>query len=505
MFAFKPFVRETRKYISHFIPESISVHQALEQTEPLLMIGDPMVNFINDDFLLANKVAKDLFHNHAKEMPIIDYHCHLDPRAIYEDKKFKNIVDVWLSGDHYKWRLMRSNGVSEEYITGNKPDYDKFLKWAEVVEILIGNPLYHWTHMELKRFFGIDELLTPKTAEKIYHEVNKQLEVLSARKLIEMSNVETICTTDDPVDSLEWHELIQRDPTMNTRVLPAFRPDKGLNIELPEYLDWINRLGEVVGYPIDSLDALEKAFETRIRFFHEHGCRLSDHALDFVNYEKAARDETAFIFERAINKESLSRSEIKKYKGYILVYLGRLYHRHGWVQQYHVGALRNVSTRMYRLLGPDTGYDMINDIPFAVPLSQLFDALDLTNELPRTILYTLNPRDFEMAITLVQSFQGEQVPGKIQFGAPWWFLDNIDGMEKQLKALGNNGLLTRFIGMLTDSRSFLSYPRHEYFRRILCNVIGEQVEAGLFPNDETLLGRIVENICYHNAKNYLGF
>ncbi|MBN2505001.1 MAG: glucuronate isomerase [Bacilli bacterium] len=464
-----------------------------------------MANFINEDFLLNSDVAKKLYHLHAKALPIIDYHCHLDPRSIYEDTKFKNIVDVWLSGDHYKWRLLRANGVSEEYITGNRPDYEKFLKWAETVEILIGNPLYHWTHMELKRFFGIDSLLSRDTAEEIYALVNKKLENFSARRLIEMSNVEAICTTDDPIDTLQWHELIRKDSSMKTKVLPAFRPDKGLNIELPDFLGWIAKLAEVVGFPLDSLTAFEQAMESRVEFFHSHGCRLSDHALDFVNYEKASRDEAAFIFERALRKESLSRSEIKKYKGYVLVFLGKLYHRYGWVQQYHIGALRNVSTRMYNVLGPDTGYDMINDISFAVPLSQLLDHLDQTNELPKTIIYTLNPRDFESAITMIQAFQGEQVPGKIQFGAPWWFLDNIDGMEKHFKALGNNGLLARFVGMLTDSRSFLSYPRHEYFRRILCNFMGEQVKLGLFPSDEALLGRIVEDICYYNAKRYFDF
>ena len=461
-----------------------------------------MSPFIHDDVLLHNEFGKILYHQHAKKMPIIDYHCHLDPKEIYEDKKFRNIVDVWLSGDHYKWRLMRANGVTEDYITGDKPDFAKFEKWAEVVAILLGNPLYHWTHFELKRYFGIDELLSPETAKAIYDKVNEKLAKLSARKLIEQSGIEVICTTDDPTDDLKWHSLLARDTKMKTRVFPAFRPDKALNIELTGYLNWVHTLALVVGYPIENLKTFEQALFDRVKYFHELGCRLSDHALDFVNFEKAEAEEVGMIFERALRKESLSRSEIRKYKGYVLGFLGRLYHQYGWVQQYHIGALRNISTRMYERLGPDTGYDAINDSPFALPLSELLDSLDRTGELPKTILYTLNPRDFEVAITLMQTFQGDGIPGKIQFGSPWWFLDTIDGMRKQLKALGNNGLLARFIGMLTDSRSFLSYPRHEYFRRVLCNLIGEEVAQGYFPADEQLLGKMVEDICYNNAKQY---
>ena len=467
-----------------------------------MLTGEAMSTFIHEDMLLQNDFGKMLFHQHAQKMPIIDYHCHLDPKEIYEDKKFRNIVDVWLSGDHYKWRLMRANGVTEDYITGNQPDFAKFQKWAEVVEILLGNPLYHWTHFELKRYFGIDELLGPKTAKMIYTEVNRQLSGLSARKLIEHSGVETICTTDDPTDDLQWHALLKKDPKMKTRVLPAFRPDKGLNIELPDFLNWVHSLASIVGYPIENLKTFEQALFDRVKYFHELGCRLSDHALDYVSLEKAGAEEVGLIFERALRKESLSRSEIRKYKGYILVFLGRLYHQYGWVQQYHIGALRNTSTRMYEKLGPDTGFDAINDISFAYPLSELLDSLDQTGELPKTILYTLNPRDFEVAITLMQAFQGDGIPGKIQFGSPWWFLDTMDGMRKHFKALGNNGLLARFIGMLTDSRSFLSYPRHEYFRRVLCDFIGEEVVRGHFPKDETLLGKMVEDICYNNAKKY---
>lgn len=461
--------------------------------------------FIHDDFLLHNDVAKKLFHNYAKKLPIIDYHCHLDPKEIYEDKKFRNLFDAWLSGDHYKWRLMRANGVSEDYITGDKPEFEKFMKWAEVVPLLIGNPLYHWTHFELKNFFGIHELLSPKTAKKIYDDVNQQLEKLSARKLIEMSRVETVVTTDDPTDTLEWHEKIANDDSISFKVLPAFRPDKAINIDLDWFNAWIERLGEVVGYEVSSINQLEKAIEERVEFFHKHGCRLSDHGLDEIVFENSTKDEIDDILKKALKNETLTKREISQYKAHVLVFLGKTYHKYGWVQQYHIGAHRNVNKRRLESLGPDTGFDAINDGLIAKPLSQLLDTLDGSDQLPKTILYTLNPRDFEVAITTMQAFQGDGIPGKIQFGSSWWFLDTIDGMTKQIKALGNNGLLSRFIGMLTDSRSFLSYPRHEYFRRLLCQIIGEEVEKGYFPNDEEILSKIIEDIAYYNAKNYFNF
>lgn len=464
-----------------------------------------MKPFIHDDFLLQNEVAQELYHQYAKKMPIIDYHCHLDPKDIYEDKAFRNLFDVWLSGDHYKWRLMRANGVTEDYITGQKPDEEKFMKWAEVVPSLFGNPLYHWTHFELKRFFNIDTLLSKDTAPTIYNDVNKQLKTLTARKMIEMSHVDIICTTDDPIDSLIWHEKLSQDQTFKTRVLPAFRPDKAINIELSWFQDWIHKLSQVVGYPLSSLDSLKKALIERLDYFHNHGCRLSDHALDVVLYEKTTPEDVAAIYEKAINKQVLTPDEIKQYKGYLLVFLGQEYHKRGWVQQYHIGALRNLSQRHLKALGPDTGFDAINDGLIAEPLAKLLDALDQTNQLPKTILYTLNPRDFEVAITMMQAFQGDGIPGKIQFGSSWWFLDTIDGMTKQIKALANNGLISRFVGMLTDSRSFLSYPRHEYFRRLLCQIIGEEVEKGLFPKDMKRLGEMVEAISYTNAKNYFNF
>jgi len=464
-----------------------------------------MKPFIHDDFLLKSEVAKKLYHDHAKNMPIIDYHCHLDPKEIYEDKTFNNLFDAWLSGDHYKWRLMRANGVTEDYITGNKPDFEKFMKWAEVVPLLIGNPLYHWTHFELKRFFGIDTLLSPETAREIYDQVNLQLKTLTSRAMIQQSNVEVIVTTDDPVDSLEYHEKLSQDTSFTTKVLPAFRPDKAVNIELSWFQEWILKLSKVVGYSLSNLDTLKKALSERITYFHDHGCRLSDHALDVVMYEKASLEEVQTIYEKALRHETLTATEVRKYKGHLLVFLGQQYHHHGWVQQYHIGALRNVSERSLKNLGPDTGFDAINDGLIAKPLSQLLDALDQSGELPKTILYTLNPRDFEVAITMMAAFQGGGIPGKIQFGSAWWFLDTIDGMTKQIKALANNGLIARFIGMLTDSRSFLSYPRHEYFRRLLCNIIAEEVVEGLYPENDPLLGRLVEDIAYGNAKHYFKF
>lgn len=464
-----------------------------------------MKPFIHDDFLLSNDVAKKLYHTYAKNLPIIDYHCHLDPKEIYEDQPFNNLSHVWLGGDHYKWRLMRANGTSEDFITGNKPDIEKFMNWSSVVPTLLGNPLYHWTHLELKRFFNIDDLLSPKTASSIYENVNHQLKTLTPRKLVQMSHVEVICTTDDPIDTLEWHEKIKKDTTFQTQVIPAFRPDKAVNIELSWFQSWVTSLSNVVGYPINTLDDFKKALRERIQYFHDRGTRLSDHGIDHFVYEPAAESTIKRIFSKALKKEELTQTEIKQYKGHMMVFFGREYKKFGWVQQYHIGALRNVSKRMLKELGPDTGFDAINDQLFANALKNCLDALDQTNELPKTIIYTLNPRDFESAITIMQAFQGEGIPGKIQFGSAWWFLDTIDGMTKQMKALANNGLLSQFIGMLTDSRSFLSYPRHEYFRRLLCNIIGEEVVRGYFPEDYEILGKLVQDISYYNAKKYFNF
>ncbi|CCV65861.1 Uronate isomerase/glucuronate isomerase [Paracholeplasma brassicae] len=460
-----------------------------------------MKPFLDKDFMLNSETAKKLYHEHAAKMPIIDYHCHLNPKEIYENKPFENLAKVWLGGDHYKWRLMRANGVDEAYITGDKPDYEKFLKWAEVVPYLVGSPLYHWTHLELQRFFSIQTLLNKDTAKSIYEEANKQLIHLTPKKFIEMSNVKIVCTTDDPTDDLHYHQLLKNENN-SFKVLPAFRPDKAINIELSWFNEWVNKLSSVVGYRIDDLDSLEKALEERMDYFTENGCSLSDHGLDSIVYVESSKEQIEKIFKKARNNEPLSENEIKQYKGHVLVFLGKAYHKRQWVQQYHIGALRNNNSRMLKLLGPDTGYDAINDDPIAKPLSQILNKLEENDQLPKTIIYALNSRDHDIVVTLMQAFQDGKVSGKLQCGSAWWFNDHIDGMKKQMIALANNGLLSQFVGMLTDSRSFLSYPRHEYFRRLVCDLIGTWVEEGLFPNDEVLLGEVVRNISYENANKY---
>ncbi len=464
-----------------------------------------MKKFMCENFLLNSDTAIELYHKYAKDMPIIDYHCHLSPQEIQEDKKYENIAEVWLGGDHYKWRALRSNGVPEKSITGDVSAKEKFNKWAETVPYTIGNPLYHWTHLELKAYFDIHDTLSPKTCDDIWNKCNDKLKDLSARKLITKSNVETICTTDDPIDSLEYHIKLKEDKSFKTKVLPTFRPDKSFNIELTWFTDWISDLSKVVGYKLDTLDALEKALSERVEFFNSVGCKVSDHALDEVVYAESTRAEVEAIYKKGLNKETLTHDELSKYKGHILVFLGREYSKHGWIQQYHIGALRNNSARQLSNLGPDTGFDAINDKTFAVELSALLDKLDSTDELPKTILYVLNPRDNEVIGTMIGCFQGGGIPGKIQFGSGWWFNDQKDGMERQLESLSQLGLLSRFVGMLTDSRSFLSYTRHEYFRRILCNFIGNLVETGQYPNDIEFLGKVVQDICYNNAKNYFNF
>ncbi len=467
------------------------------------------MSFIHDDFLLDNETAKYLYHNHAKKMPIIDYHCHLSPKEIAEDKTFKNITEVWLGGkgfgDHYKWRLMRTNGVEERFMTGNESDFERFMKWADTVKYLFGNPLYHWTHLELKRYFDIDLLLNPDTAKEIYETANKKLANLSAVKFIESSNVEVVCTTDDPIDDLKYHKLIKTKKNYNFKVLPAWRPDVVVNIELDTFNGYINKLAKVVNFKIENLNDLEKALRLRIDYFHENDCRLSDHGIDQMVFLETTKAEVQEIFRKRQEGQKLSKEEIAKYKGYLMTFFGREYHRLNWVQQYHIGAIRDINKRQFNDLGKDSGYDAIQDNLIAEALAQTLNSLDATNQLPKTIIYTLNPRDFEVAITIMQAFQGGGIAGKLQFGAPWWFLDNEDGIEKQFRALANNGLLSKFVGMLTDSRSFLSYPRHEYFRRVLCNYIGKEVEKGRFPNDRALLGKLVEDISYNNAKNYFGY
>lgn len=468
--------------------------------------ADYMKKFMDEDFLLNNETAVKLFHDYASKSPIFDFHCHLNPKDIYEDIRFKNITEVWLYGDHYKWRLMRSNGVDERYITGDADDYSKFLEFAKTIPMAIGNPVYHWTHLELQRYFGINELLNEKTAPMIWEKVNSMLNSseFSVRNIIKKSNVKILCTTDDPTDSLEYHKLLKEDDSFNVKVLPAFRPDKGINIDKDDFKDWVKKLSEVCGKAIESYDDYLDALNSRLEFFDSYGCRLSDHALDFVAYEESTKEEVDEIFKKALKGEKLSQIEVDKYKTSVLQFLGKRYKELGWAMQLHIAALRNTNSRMFKKLGPDTGYDSINDVNIAYPLSKLLDSLESTGSLPKVILYTLNPKDNYVLAALMGSFQGEGIPGKMQFGSAWWFNDNIDGMTEQMKTLANVGLLSKFVGMVTDSRSFLSYPRHEYFRRILCNLIGEWVEKGEVPDDIDLLGKIVQDISFNNAVNYFG-
>jgi glucuronate isomerase len=466
-----------------------------------------MKSFIHDDFLLYSKTARDLYHGYAEKMPIFDYHCHIPPQDIATDRQFANLTQIWLYGDHYKWRAMRTNGVDEKFCTGNATDLEKFEKWAETVPQTLRNPLYHWTHLELKRFFGIDLLLNPQTARKIWDECNAKLNTkeYSVRNIIRMANVHTICTTDDPVDTLEHHQAI-RASGFEVNVLPAWRPDKAMMVEDPAVFNaYIGKLESAAGMEIQEYDSFMEALEKRHHFFHESGCRLSDHGIETAYAEEYTLGEIREIFRKIRNGKNLTQQEILKFKSAMLVEFGIMDYRRGWTQQFHLGALRNNNSRLFRLLGPDTGFDSIGDFEIARPLSRLLDRLDSNNQLAKTILYNLNPRDNELIATMVGNFQDGTVPGKIQFGSGWWFLDQKDGMQKQMQALSSLGLLSRFVGMLTDSRSFLSYTRHEYFRRTLCNLLGEDVEKGEIPADMELLGRMVENICFNNAFQYFGF
>jgi glucuronate isomerase len=466
-----------------------------------------MKKFMDENFLLQTETAQKLYHEHAAKMPIFDYHCHISPKEIAENKSFENITQIWLYGDHYKWRAMRTNGVDERYCTGDASDWEKFEKWAETVPHTLRNPLYHWTHLELKKFFGIDKVLNPETAKEIWDECNEKLTSgdYSCRDIIRMANVDTICTTDDPVDSLEYHQAIKKDG-FEVAVLPAWRPDKAMMVENPEFFnDYVDQLGEVANVEIDSFDAFMVALDKRHQFFHDNGCRLSDHGLDTAFAEDYTEEEINAIFDKICLSKRLKASEILKFKSCMLYEFGIMDHSRGWTQQFHIGAQRNNNTRLFTKLGPDTGFDSIGDVPVAAPLAKLLDRLDLENKLSKTILYNLNPRDNELYATMIGNFQDGSVPGKMQYGSGWWFLDQKDGMEKQMNALSNLGLLSRFVGMLTDSRSFLSYTRHEYFRRTLCNLLGNDVENGEIPNDMQLLGEMVENICYNNARNYFRF
>lgn len=461
--------------------------------------------FLNDDFLLTTEPARQLFHQHAAKMPIIDYHCHLDPREIYEDQPFKNLTAAWLYGDHYKWRLMRANGVPESHITGDASDYDKFLAWARTLPKAIGNPLYSWTHLELRRFFGVNELLNEQTAPAIWEQVNRKLAEpeFTRRGLIRSSRVKTICTTDDPADSLEYHKLL-RETEKEFSVFPTFRPDKALNIDAPGFPAWIAALEKAAGLAVTSYAELLDALKNRVEFFHENGCRLSDHALDVLRYRAGSDADAQAIFAKRLEGADLSAEEITLYRTELLTKLIGFYQDKGWTMQLHLHAFRNNNTPMFHKLGPDTGYDGINDLSLAESLSKLLDRAECATGLPKTILYSLNPKDYPALLALMGCYQ-KDTAGKMQLGSGWWYNDTRNGMREQLTLLADNSLLGNFVGMLTDSRSFLSYTRHEYFRRVLCGLLGELVERGEAPDDAELLGQMVEDIAYNNAAGFFGF
>ena len=459
-----------------------------------------MNNFMDKDFLLNTETAKVLFHEYAESMPIIDYHCHLSPAEILNDKKYRNITELWLGGDHYKWRAMRSNGVDEYYITGGASDYEKFEKWAEVMPRLIGNPLYHWTHLELQRYFGIYELLSPATCSDIWERCNKRLEELSARKCIELMNVRYIYTTDDPCDSLEHHAALTKENT-SFKMLPAWRPDKAVNIDKAGFVEYIAQLSAVCGFEINDFGTLKKALKDRLMHFHEHGCRNSDHGLDYMVSEDPSFAEAAFA--KVLSGEAISKKEADSYKTALLTYLAGEYTRLGWVMQLHYGAVRNVNPVMYAKLGADTGYDAIwGGAENGCLLGGLLGRMEAVGSLPKTIIYSLNPVDNAQIGTVIGCFQNGGARGKIQQGCAWWFNDSLKGMREQLTSLASLSVLGNFVGMVTDSRSFLSYTRHEYFRRIICQILGEWVENGEYPADMAALGEIVRDICYNNANKF---
>lgn len=465
-----------------------------------------MKKFMDKDFMLNTKTASKLYHEFAADMPIFDYHCHLSPKEMYEDKVFDNIAQVFLGGDHYKWRYMRSCGIDEEYITGSASDIEKFKAFCGCLQYAIGNPLYHWTHLELSRYFGIDEPVRGDNAETIWERANEKIKEVSMSPsyLINSSKVAVICTTDDPVDSLEYHKLIAEKGHIKAKVLPAFRPDKMILIEKDDFAGYIKKLEDVSGTKISSFSELILAVYNRIEFFHSMGCRISDHGLEDIPYAEFTAVEADEIFKKKLSGESLTACETEKYKTAVMKALGEKYSCLGWTMQLHYGAIRNNNSRMFKKLGPDTGFDSVGDASVAKNLSAFLDMLECEDKLPKTILYTLNPKDNYVLGTMLGNFQGSEVPGKIQFGSGWWFNDQRDGMEEQMKALGNLGALCKFVGMLTDSRSFLSYTRHEYFRRILCNILGTWVENGEFPDDMDTLEKIVKDISFNNAKNYFG-
>lgn len=466
-----------------------------------------MKAFMDQDFLLSTETAQELFHDYAEKMPILDYHCHINPQEIAENRQFENITQVWLGGDHYKWRQMRSNGIDERYITGDAPDREKFQKWAETLDKAIGNPLYHWSHLELQRFFDYHGVLGADTAEEVWNLCNAKLQQPSmrVRDLIRQSGVTLLCTTDDPADTLQWHKAIADDASFDVQVLPAWRPDKAMNLEKPEYLDYLKTLGAAADVAITSFAALKEALKKRMAFFDSMGCCVSDHALEYVMHVPATDDEIEAIFAKRLAGEPVTRTEELQFKTAFMQFVAGEYTRLGWVMQLHYGCKRDNNTPMYQKLGPDTGYDCINNYAPSSQTADFLNSLSQKGALPKTILYSLNPNDDEAIGTILGCFQGAEAVGKIQQGSAWWFNDNKTGMMKQMTSLANLGLLGNFVGMLTDSRSFLSYPRHEYFRRILCELLGTWVENGEYPKDMKKLAAIVKGISYNNAVNYFGF
>ena len=465
--------------------------------------------FIHEDFLLDTKTASKLYHTYAEQLPIIDYHCHISPKEVAQNRQFENMTQIWLAGDHYKWRAMRTCGVDERFITGNVSDWEKFEMWARTVPKTIRNPLFHWTHLELNRPFGISNMmLNEKTAKRIWEKCNVKLATSDFRTqgMIKRMNVEVICTTDDPIDSLEYHEAYEKNGNGYTRMLPAFRPDKAMAVEnVDAFLLYIQKLETVSEVEIKDFDSLITAIRMRHDFFNSRGCRVSDHGLETTYAEDYSESEIKSIFKKLRKRKNLDLIEILKFKSAMLYEFGVMDYEKGWVQQFHLGALRNNNSRMTRMIGPDTGFDSIGDFEIARTLSKFLDKLDTENKLAKTIIYNLNPRDNELIATMIGNFQDGSVPGKLQFGAGWWFLDQLDGIRRQIEALSNMSVLSQFVGMLTDSRSFLSYPRHEYFRRLLCNILGSEIERGLIPNDIKLIGGLVEDVSYNNAKKYFGF
>lgn len=463
-----------------------------------------MENFMDSNFLLETATARQLYHDYAAQMPILDFHCHLSPQQIFENKPFSDVGEAWLAGDHYKWRIMRACGIDEEYITGSKSFREKFQAYAQALQNAIGNPLYHWSHLELQRFFDIYEPLTPESADRIFDAASAKLAQpeWSPRGLVERSNVMGVFTTDDPADTLEWHKKLVEDESFKPLVYPAFRPDKYINIEAPEFASYVKRLGASENTEITSVQELKAVLSKRIEHFAANNCRASDHGLSGLFYREATDAEVEAAFAKALKGEALTADEYAAYQTSIMLFLGREYHKRDWVMEIHIQAIRNNSKRLHEKLGADVGLDSVHDLPIAESLNALLNALDYTDELPRTVLFTLNEADLLVMSTAMGNFQQGPVFGKLQLGTAWWMLDNLDGMEKQIHVLASSGVLGTFIGMLTDSRSFLSYPRHEYFRRILCNIVGTWVEKGMYPNDIEFLGEMVQNISLNNALRY---